>query len=96
MVQIKKKQERGFWLAVTINSIPDVLIAAAAAAYGAVAATKNRMPQATSDAHLRNALQSLSAIETQLANNGSTQHHARARVSIQRAIQELNTALTIR
>jgi hypothetical protein len=33
MVQIKKKQERGFWLAATINSIPDVLIAVASAAY---------------------------------------------------------------
>jgi hypothetical protein len=33
MVQIKKKQERGFWFVATINSIPDVLIAVAAAAF---------------------------------------------------------------
>jgi hypothetical protein len=36
MVQIKKKQERGFWFAATLNSVPDVLIAAAAAAYFAI------------------------------------------------------------
>ena len=33
MIHIKKKQERSFLFAATINSIPDVLIAAAAAAY---------------------------------------------------------------
>lgn len=33
MVQIKKKQERGFWFTAALNSIRDVLIAAGAATY---------------------------------------------------------------
>jgi hypothetical protein len=60
------------------------------------AGQNNRMPQATSDAHLRKALQSLSSVHNHLTGNGSTQHHARARNSVQMAMQELNLALNIR
>ena len=54
------------------------------------------MPQATSDAHLRNALQSLNAVHSQIANFGTSANHARAMTSVQGAVQELNTALNIR
>jgi hypothetical protein len=57
---------------------------------------RNQMPQATSDAHLQNALQSLNGIQGELTNTGGTQHHVRARQAVQLAIQELNTALSIR
>ena len=63
---------------------------------GAGAGQKNRMSQAASDANLQNALQSLSTIQAELANFGSTPNHVRANASIQRAIQELNVALNIR
>jgi hypothetical protein len=65
-------------------------------ANGTGAGNKNRMPQATSDGHLQTALQRLNTIENQLTNFGSTSHHARARLDVQKAIQELNLALNIR
>jgi hypothetical protein len=57
------------------------------------------MTQAQSDAHLRQAHQSLMAIESRMVNGGNgtnAGHHTQARLSVQRAIQELNTALAIR
>jgi hypothetical protein len=59
-------------------------------------AGKNPMPQAASDQHLHNALQSLNGVGTQLATFGTSQNHARALGSVRNAIQELNTALNIR
>jgi hypothetical protein len=56
----------------------------------------NVVPQTTSDAHLRTALQTLNTVQTQLANTGAARHHARTRISVQHAIQEINTALSIR
>ena len=54
-----------------------------------------REPQAVSDGQLRQALQNLNTISMQLgtANNPRV---ARARIPVQRAMTELNTALTIR
>jgi hypothetical protein len=63
---------------------------------GGGAGPKNRMPQAASDAHLRNALQSLSTMQAELANFGSAPNHVRAHAAVQSAIQELNVALNIR
>jgi hypothetical protein len=41
------------------------------------------MPQATSDAHLREAHQSLQAIESRMANNGgNSRRHAQVRTSV--------------
>ena len=55
----------------------------------------HREPQAMSDGQLRQAIQNLNTINNQLssANNARV---AQARVPVQRAITELNTALTIR
>jgi hypothetical protein len=75
---------------------PNPAMAFQNAGNGAGAGKKNAMPQATSDAHLRNAMQQLNAVHTQLTNFGSTPNHARARGSVQNAIQELNIALNIR
>ena len=52
---------------------------------------KLKEPQATSDAQLKQAIQMLTQIESQLGNT-----HPKARTSVQMAIQELNTALTIK
>jgi hypothetical protein len=57
---------------------------------------KKTMPQATSDKHLKNALQSLNSIGNYISNNGTATNHAQALKSVQQAIQELNTALSIR
>jgi hypothetical protein len=59
-------------------------------------ARTNRMPQATSDQHLQQALQSLTAIHSQIMSGGTTQNHARAATAIQNAVRELNLALDIR
>lgn len=59
-------------------------------------AGKNRMPQATSDQHLQQALQSLTAIHGHIMGNGSTPNHARAVIAIESAVRELNIALGIR
>lgn len=57
---------------------------------------KGKMPQAASDQHLRQSLQALGTVESHLTNFGSTQHHVRARNSVQQAMSELNVALNIR
>ena len=54
-----------------------------------------REPQAVSDGQLRQAIQMLNTVQTQLSSSGNSQH-ARVRVPVQRAMAELNTALTIR
>lgn len=55
-----------------------------------------RMPQATSDAHLRQAIQRLQTIQQQMANLPNASRHPQAGASIQRAIADLNQALMIR
>ena len=57
-----------------------------------------RMPQATSDAHLRDALRSLSTIQTRMNTQGQAgnRNHVQARSSVQRATQELRLALNVR
>ncbi len=57
---------------------------------------KKRMPQATSDQHLQQALQSLTAIHGQITSGGTTPNHARAATAVQNAIRELNIALSTR
>jgi hypothetical protein len=57
---------------------------------------KKRMPQATSDQHLQQALQSLTAIHAQIMSGGTTPNHARAATAVQNAIRELNIALSLR
>jgi hypothetical protein len=53
------------------------------------------MPQETSDTHLRNALQALSQIETQMSS--STQpNHVRALGHLRKASEHLNVALKIK
>jgi hypothetical protein len=55
------------------------------------------MPQAQSDARMSQALRTLQGINMQLSGQGySTTGHARASGHIQRAIHELNIALSIR
>jgi hypothetical protein len=54
------------------------------------------MPQAASDAHLRNALQNLNTLQSQLATFGTAPNHVRAHSAVQGAIRELNVALNIR
>lgn len=56
----------------------------------------NPLPQATSDAHLRDALHALNAVHSHLFINGSTTGHARALTSVDGAVQELNLALKTR
>ena len=68
----------------------------AGAGTGTVAGTGTgrRMPQATSDAYLREAHQSLLNVESQLNTNGINPHHfTQAKASVQAAIRELNLAL---
>ncbi len=57
---------------------------------------RQRMTQAQSNARMGQALRTLQGIQMQLSYQGSTTGHARARGHVQRATQELNTALTIR
>jgi hypothetical protein len=68
---------------------------AAALNTGQGAGGKNLMPQATSDTHLRKALQTLNNVQGHLSG-GTTTNHARARTSVQNAIRELNVALNVR
>jgi hypothetical protein len=56
----------------------------------------NKMPQATSDQHLQQALQRLNVIQNQVSNVGSNGHHAQALGHVRSATQELRTALNIR
>lgn len=73
--------------------------ASALAGFGAGAAVpKTAMPQATSDAHLRKALQSLSVVESHLRaqTQSANRAHVQAHGSVQRAAQELRLALNIR
>jgi hypothetical protein len=56
-----------------------------------------RMPQALSDAVMGHALRALQGIDMQLANQGSFgMGHAQARGHVERAMHELNVALSIR
>jgi hypothetical protein len=55
-----------------------------------------RMSQAQSDARMSQSLRVLQGINMQLASHGNTMGHARASGHVQLAIQELNTALSIR
>jgi hypothetical protein len=64
---------------------------------GAGARRPQPMSQAQSDARMNHALRTLQGINMQLTNQGyNTTGHARARGHVQRAIHELNTALSIR
>ena len=64
---------------------------------GAGANRNQHMSQAQSDARMSQALRTLQGINMQASTQGSnTTGHARASGHIQRAIQELNTALSIR
>jgi hypothetical protein len=55
------------------------------------------MSQAQSDARMSRALRTLQGINMQVSNQGyNSTGHARARGHIERAIHELNTALSIR
>ncbi len=54
------------------------------------------LPQAQSDARMRKAAQSLGAVNQQLSTQGRTTSHAQALGSVQLAMRELSTALTIR
>jgi hypothetical protein len=74
---------------------PNPALATTRAGNGAVAG-RGRMPQATSDGHLRNALQSLNAIDAHLATTGGASRHVRARASVQNAMREIHVALNIR
>lgn len=66
-------------------------------AVGAGAGRVRPMPQAQSDARMGQALRTLQGIGMQLGSQGAyTTGHARARGHVQRAIRELNTALSIR
>ena len=64
-------------------------LAAAAMNFGAMGggagngAGKNRIPQATSDEHLQQALQSLNAIHSRIVTGGTTSNHARAATAVQ-------------
>jgi hypothetical protein len=53
-------------------------------------------PQAQSDARMRRALSTLRGVHTQLTRQGYSANHARARTSVQHAMRELNTGLTVR
>jgi hypothetical protein len=56
--------------------------------------TGPKMPQATSDAHLREAQQSLQGIDSRMNINGVNPHSfTQAKASVQNAIRELNLAL---
>ena len=57
---------------------------------------KGRVPQANSDAQLRQALQALTTIENQLENFGNSPQHARALGQLQKATQHLQAALKVR
>ena len=72
--------------------------AAVANGNGAVAGGngKQRLPQATSDQYLQQALQSLTTIHGQIMSGGTTPNHARAAVAVQNAARELKVALNIR
>ena len=54
------------------------------------------MTQAQSDARMSQDLRNLQGINMQLGGQGSTYGHARASGHVQRAIHELNVALSIR
>jgi len=56
----------------------------------------NSMPQAVSDSHLRDALQSLNGVRSMLANSSNSGHRAQALIAVQNAIQEIDQALAIR
>ena len=58
--------------------------------------SRQPIPQARSDQQMRKAMQTLGMINQQLTAQGSTTSHARARGSVQLAIREINTALSIR
>jgi hypothetical protein len=70
--------------------------AGAGAAAKAGAGKKDPMKQEASDAHLRDALSTLTSVQSHLANQVGTPSHVRASSSIQGAIQELNQALAAR
>jgi hypothetical protein len=55
-----------------------------------------RLPQATSDAQIRRAMHSLQTVEIQLAQHSGSPNQIRARGSVNRAMRELNVALTVR
>ena len=57
-------------------------------------AQNQRMPQAQSDARMRQAFQRLQSVNNSLSNQGNRQ--VRAQRSVQMAMRELSTALTIR
>jgi hypothetical protein len=64
---------------------------------GAGARRAQPLTQAQSDARMSQALRSLQGIGMQLSNQGyHTAGHARARGHVQRAVRELNTALSVR
>jgi hypothetical protein len=55
-----------------------------------------RMPQAMSDSRMRQGLMVLQGVDMYLMQHGMTPGHARSRGYIHLAMQEINTALTIR
>lgn len=63
---------------------------------GAPGAAAHRMPQAQSDAHLKQGRQRLLTFQNQMANTNSNQHHKVVYTHAQKAMQELNLALNIR
>jgi hypothetical protein len=66
-------------------------------ALGGVGPGGQRMTQAQSDARMSQALRNLQGIGMQLSNQGyNTMGHARALGHVQRAVHELNVALSIR
>jgi hypothetical protein len=70
--------------------------AAAKAHTAAKNASGNSMPQATSDAHLQQAMTAIATVQTQLAGAGGQGAASSAAASLQKAVQELQTALSIK
>jgi hypothetical protein len=76
----------------------------AGAGVGAGVRGGQRMSQAQSDARMSQSLRTLQGVNMQLSSQGSTtgrrgynsNGHARARGHVQRAMNELNTGLTVR
>jgi hypothetical protein len=63
---------------------------------GTAKGAKPTVAQDESEAQLREALQSLVNIESHMANGGNVKRLAAARALVQKAIQEINSALAIR
>jgi hypothetical protein len=68
----------------------------AGAKQGAGKGTGNTMPQEVSDGHLKQAMSQIAAVQTQLAGAGGQGPAAAAATALGKAVQELQTALSIK